>query len=350
MREYREILRKNPGKYYLWEELASIAKDKNLRISALCKAIVMQPKDEFLVNVRLSLADELIEKGLFAEALCELDRYALTCERNSWPKKRAYNELVSRIPEGTQPAKDNSSFYEAHTAAYKEFIYSDIPWTPMAIAAIFSKVGKNGKQEEMAKLISRDGRILTIRVKCLLGISQPKVGLCLDVKLKRKDGWNEAILTRLSEVSLDEIVSEEVGVVDNVNEVKRLFHCVLENDKDVTVYFKDTALRPVVGDVMMVRSYRDVNREGVARYRAIDIRIDNSIRTSLLREFEGMAEVKTGTTRNKYCFIDGVYIPGHLLKGLGEWIQAKGKAIKTKRGWTAVALYSTKTLCRIDHC
>ena len=132
IQEYRNLLIKN-NKFYLWKELSLITNDRELKYSALCKAILSEPKDEFLGEVHLLLANLLIEDEKFDRALNELNQYASTYARNSWPFKSSYFETQQKIPQGTQPLQSNLDFYQEHSSVAEEFVYSDIPWTVMVV-------------------------------------------------------------------------------------------------------------------------------------------------------------------------------------------------------------------------
>ena len=89
LQEYRKLLIKN-NKFYLWKELSLITDNRELKYSALCKAISSEPKDEFLGEVHLLLANLLIEDKEFGRALNEFNQNASTYARNSWSLKSSF--------------------------------------------------------------------------------------------------------------------------------------------------------------------------------------------------------------------------------------------------------------------
>lgn len=222
LQEYRKLLIKN-NKFYLWKELSLITDNRELKYSALCKAISSEPKDEFLGEVHLLLANLLIEDKEFGRALNELNQYASTYARNSWPLKSSFLEAQQKIPQGTQPSESNLDFYQEHSQTAEEFVYSEIPWTTMAVIDIFEKLKENGKKSLRAKLVSSEGKTITINVRQLGCVStKPHLKDCYDIKLS-EDG-KRAALVKPSNHNVKEILKEKIGFVEYYNEEKKLAH------------------------------------------------------------------------------------------------------------------------------
>ena len=86
-----------------------------------------------------------------------------------------------------------------------------------------------------------------------------------------------------------------VGIVDNVNEQKQLFHCVFGTNSDSVIRFASTSIRPVVGDIVVARYVLTKGKDERLRKSVFDIKVDNSRHTPLLREAEGEMMERNGT-------------------------------------------------------
>lgn len=128
--KYKELLLRYPEKFYLWDDLAEIVDDPDLKLALLCGAALTGVNDEFLVNIRLKLAEMLCNRQLYANALGELELYRAAHERKGWPLKRRYFNVANRIPADTEPVQNRLFFLQCKDQA-EEFIFSALPTTPM---------------------------------------------------------------------------------------------------------------------------------------------------------------------------------------------------------------------------
>ena len=65
----------------MWKELAEATDDVELKISALCKAILSEPNDDYLGDVQLALAKTLISTNQKVIAKRELNKFKETYQR-----------------------------------------------------------------------------------------------------------------------------------------------------------------------------------------------------------------------------------------------------------------------------
>jgi len=227
---YRSLLL-NLNRFYVWKELAEATDDIELKMSAYCKAIVSEPKDEFLGDIHLALAKLMIDGGFFREAKRELQTYAETYQNKGWRVKAEFSHLCSMIQNNVTATDSNVLFYNSHMASAEDFVYLDIDWTTMFIADIYAqKVGD--KQEKKTKLVSVDGLSIAIKSKKLTA-SNNYLGKCYDVKIHSKDNRKEIVLIRESVSCIDQLLSPVVCYVDYHNKEKKCYHLVSENQKEL---------------------------------------------------------------------------------------------------------------------
>lgn len=227
---YRALLL-NLNRFYVWKELAEATDDIELKISAYCKAIVSEPKDEFLGDIHLALSKLMIDDGFFPEAKRELQTYSDTYSNNGWRLKDEFFGLSSKIPNDVVLIDSNVSFYNSHMAYAEDFVYSDIDWTTMFIADIY--VQKDGnKQIKKAKLVSVDGLSLAVKYKKLTA-SNNYIGKCYDVKIHLKEDRKEIVLMKESDLCIEKLLSPVICYVDYHNKEKKCYHIVSENQKEL---------------------------------------------------------------------------------------------------------------------
>ncbi len=193
---YRQMLIKEK-QYYLWEELAGIVDDADLHISALCKALTLQKKDEFTGKIHLALAELLIKKEDYAQALYDLNRYSDTYARNQWSVKTDYYALKSHIPAETIPAKRSIAWLREMSQAAEEFVVGQLPSWVMYVQSEFQD--RNGRMQY--KMVSHNGLSLAVPRKMLPASLGSELIELYEVRYVENDGRKKAVSVRLADLS-----------------------------------------------------------------------------------------------------------------------------------------------------
>lgn len=125
MAYYKKMILQSPSKFFLWAQAADLVEEIDTKIGLLCKALTCDVKDEFIGNVRLTLAKLLIRQGLQANAKYELDKYLQTYQNNGWNIKYEIRNLYNQL--SSVEAADNNAIYSKFAVKAEEFIYSSLP-------------------------------------------------------------------------------------------------------------------------------------------------------------------------------------------------------------------------------
>lgn len=150
---YRTVTQMIP-QAYVWQEMADLISDREIKQAVLCKVITMQLDEQFLGDTRLKLAGQLIEDGNYAAAKRELETYYKARQERGWAVRDPYYELAGKIPTATQAPANNQSLYDNKLERLMSFMYPDAPTTVMFYnGKTFNN--KNGKKR--AKLVAPDG-------------------------------------------------------------------------------------------------------------------------------------------------------------------------------------------------
>ncbi len=115
--------------FWVWELMAEIfSDDKDIQFACYCKALSLKTSEDFLVKLRQTFADMLIEKKMYIEAKTEIQKVIATREKHEW-------KVPSQIVQWTEQEwyktasskKDNSDLYSSHIKQAEEILFQDIP-------------------------------------------------------------------------------------------------------------------------------------------------------------------------------------------------------------------------------
>lgn len=138
--------------WYLWKSLGDLL-DKDLKLSCYCKALSMMNKEEYILEIRYSLADMLCQENK-PQAVYELNRYMSTCQQKEWRVKAHAYELL-KLLSGVAPVANPKEFYDLHIKDAEDFVFAEYPSDEFVFTNRF--VNKKGKN--VAKLLCQKKHI-----------------------------------------------------------------------------------------------------------------------------------------------------------------------------------------------
>lgn len=150
--EYKHILRTTP-EWFIWKHLGDISEDKEVRISLYCKAMTMMGKEEYIGELRLSLANLLFDTNK-EQAAYEVEQYMKTYKENGWNIAGDVYLLQNKL-QGITPTAQAKQFYRNHIEKAEEFAYPDIP----VVELTYSGVVTNKAGKEKASLVNKQKKI-----------------------------------------------------------------------------------------------------------------------------------------------------------------------------------------------
>lgn len=115
--------------FWVWELMAEIFSEaKDIQFSCYCKALSLKTPEAYLVKLRQTFAEMLIEKRMYNEAKTEIQLVIATRDANKW---RLPIQIVlwteQEWYDAATPKKSNSDLYTSHTKKAEELLYQDIP-------------------------------------------------------------------------------------------------------------------------------------------------------------------------------------------------------------------------------
>ena len=150
--EYKAILRTTP-EWFIWKHLGDICEDINIRISLYCKAMTIIGKEEYTGELRLSLANLLLESNK-EQAAYEVEHYMKIYKANGWKISGDVYLLQNKLL-GVVPSMQAKQFYRNNIEKAEEFAYSDIPTEELTYSGIVT----NHAGKEWAKLVNKQKKI-----------------------------------------------------------------------------------------------------------------------------------------------------------------------------------------------
>ena len=150
--EYKHILRIAP-EWFIWKHLGDICEDKEVRISLYCKAMTMMGKEEYIGELRLGLANLLLDANK-EQAAYEVEQYMKTYKANGWKIAGDVYLLQNKL-QGITSSAQAKQFYRNNIEKAEAFVYSDIPVEVLT----FSGIVKNHAGKERANLINKRKKI-----------------------------------------------------------------------------------------------------------------------------------------------------------------------------------------------
>lgn len=158
----RKALLFAPGKPFLWSRMAALFpadEDAGKRMALLYKALRAPGPEQFKGRIRLSLAQALMGKEMYHNALWELDKVKGIYEANGWHLPRAYKDAMAKIPAGTI-AENPATIYSRLESMADNEIYDALP--PVKVTKTYHKkpattapASENGKYNRPAAVAWR---------------------------------------------------------------------------------------------------------------------------------------------------------------------------------------------------
>lgn len=214
-----------------WMEFASLIDDPEIQMGALCMALRKEDDEyqNYLLVARLKLAELLINKGMYENALRELNIVAQISLEKGLEMTSEYQELLKRIPEGTIADRENKDFYYPNSRPAQEYIYESLPEKKMLVIDVIAIRFKDGKQVlPMLKLIDSEGTTVLVSPKESGVIKGNNRGLCYNVKMvKRPRRFTKVVLMTLCEdQSPEDLFPVVVGCINGYSQTQFAHHVI----------------------------------------------------------------------------------------------------------------------------
>ena len=279
--------------YWAWGLLGDIVShtDQDVSLGCYCKALSCPADDKFTGKIRLKVAQRMVEGNNWAAAKREIETVVSSKESEGQKIPEAAAEIASQpwFTE-TKAAASNIDFYRSHAPAAEALLFSDLPWLEANIGDKYTVPGGEDKPKRRIFL-------KTSPVPTEVSIAESKIGRKKwrpgdAVRVKGEfDGDQRfkifVIEDRDSESDWD-VFPETIGVVDHVNQEKRVLHFIVDRKIDGIAHLSDLSDTFVEGDAIALRLSKFTSKHGpvyrVHQANATDEQPDKNIKMSFCEE------------------------------------------------------------------
>lgn len=289
---YKKLVLDLGDKAYIWHEFSLCFKmQDDLKIGMLAKAILLERNDDYLGDIRLELAETLIEKGSTENAASELIAYKEHRDKKGWKIPVLYNELWQKCNSDSESVINNSKIYERFVPIAEEFAYNEIEWTEVLLIDTWqSEKGKerfrfsDGKNIDFSVNKRRfniidSGKIGTVykskiykKRKQIEDIGNNPFNLRPSQKVEYED---VPLLMQASDKENWSILPDEYAVVEYINTEKKVVHALTTLSEEV--FFKGNIKDFKLNDFIVGKKFLS-ERKGEKRLDLFNIKkIDKSV-------------------------------------------------------------------------
>lgn len=266
---YKSLLVRMDRTYYLWAELASLLHDNNdIAIGLLLKAKELEKNEDFLGGIHLSLASLLLKEGYVAAATKEMAAYEAHRKEMGWSISDDFYALQAQA----SACEDKGGLVdaEAYIDRAEDFVYDKLDWIDFVITDKWVK-----DKVERCGLTDGNGVCISTQTNRFRALKGAKAGDIIQLKCKKEkeigvgscDGRlkaiiiekNTPIMARKADADAWSILPARYGVVDYVNEEKKVLHIIDSESEQVFHKYKG---KPLPADSFVrFREYSDKRKE-----------------------------------------------------------------------------------------
>lgn len=121
--------------FWVWELMAEIfPNDKEIQFACYCKALSLKTPEDFLVKLRQTFSEMLIERKIYNEAKTEIQKVIAIREKHEW---KLPNQIVQWTEQewykSATAKKNNQDLYSNHIKQAEEILFQDIPEEIVAV-------------------------------------------------------------------------------------------------------------------------------------------------------------------------------------------------------------------------
>ena len=296
---YKSLILEIGDQAYTWHEFSKCVEIDfpKIAIGMLSKAILLQHEEDYLGDIRLELANLLINNNSLNEASVELNLYKKHRELKGWKFPDQYLTLYQKIIDVQVAEKDNVAFYTANCKLAEEYAYQDIKWTELVLVEKWKK----DNIKEKVKFIDGKSIEFSVSQNRFSILKKSEIGQIFDFKLHKKVIEKEInfipLLIQKSNKPVWSILEETNAVIDYINSEKNTIHAITFDNNEV--HFLDDAHIYKTGDFIKGHTFKK-DIKGEIRYELRNI--SKIEKESVLENFPKTLAVVDGVNNEKKLF------------------------------------------------
>lgn len=342
-----EVVKSKVNDYWAWELLGDIQQtiSEDTSLSCYCKALLCSNDINFVSKVKVKLAALLASRNDYSRAKLEIAEVVNYRNKNNQKLPVSIGSITSKEwYESIEPSSSNLQFYKDHAPQAEELLYSDLLWINGILGECFTIGSKSNTSKRIIYIQSSDIPFEVSVPEAKISITEAKHGTGVRIKGEYDNKNRFQIYTvKNRDDSADwDIFNEHIGVVDHVNNSKKVIHFIVNRNIDAVVPFSALEDEFEEGSAIAVRISKYTSKQGT-RYRTLTAQKTNEpIPDSLLKTFEDVVRESNGMG-----FTDkGIFIPPPLVRyfNIKDGDTVSGKAVlnydkkRFEWGWKAISV------------
>ncbi len=337
------------NEYWAWDLLAEILLDidREKAFSCYCKALLCRGEDRFLANVRIKFAELLIEKSMYPEAKYEIDKAIESREKEGW---KITEVLIgyqnSDWYTNTTASQNNQNLYRNNTELAETLLFDSMPWLNAIVGDKFTLPNKPNKPRRkiFIALAGKETPLEMAVPENKYDFKSLSVGEGIKIKgeVDQKNKFQIYLIDKRVIAEKWDIFQEQIGVVDHVNNEKKIAHFIVDRRANGILRFSDFPIKFTIGDTLALRLSTYENDKGV-RYTVLTCReTDEKPISDVVKQFSDSVTVSNGLGfTNNNVFIDRSLIDrnnieeGNFVTGIAVLNYNKKRSMW---GWKAILI------------
>jgi tetratricopeptide (TPR) repeat protein len=344
-----DVAKQKVGDYWAWELLGDIQLhiDQNKALSCYCRALSSNPKEDFIAKLRLKLAELLVAMNKRQEAKYEVEKVIEARTREGWAIPEAVESFKRQDwYEQVTATQTNKSLYNDYSKGAESLLFDNLPWLSGCLGPTFSLPDKPGKKRRKLYLNRANGQppveITLPETKFNFGSLQNGNPIKVKGEFDEHERFNAFQFSKREEGVNWDIFPEFIGVVDHVNQPKRLIHVVINKGVETVIPFDELPQQFEVGQSIAIKISQSTGRNGV-RTRSVECKVTDQVPSNtIFKSFNESTRVSNGLGfTNNDIFIDRPLIEKFNIE---NDVKVVGKALinfnkkRSTWGWKALSI------------
>lgn len=341
------VAKAKPNDYWAWGLLGDIVSrtDGEAALGCYCKALSCPAEDKFTGQIRLKVAQRMLESNHISAAKFEVETVIRVKEGEGQKIPEEATKIAS-LPwfSETRAASSNRDFYKSKLPAAEALLFGSLPWIDACVGEKYAAPGKEDKPKRTIFLRSSSAPMEASIPESKLGRRKVAPGDAIRVKGEFDDNQRFKVFVlegREAESGWD-VFPETIGVVDHVNREKGVLHFIVNREIDGIVRLSELHESFSEGDSIALKLTRYTSKHGpahrVLRAKASDKQPGSNIRKQFcekIRVSNGM-----GFTESD-IFIASLLVSRHQLED-GQGVSGTAVLNFNKKrgnwGWRAISI------------
>jgi tetratricopeptide (TPR) repeat protein len=341
------VVRRKQDQFWAWDVLGGTyaANSPEKQFSCLCRSLLCDAQEEYLVNVRTELAEMLAARGEYSAAKREVELARASRQEKGWPLPDDLKRLMStEWYQSADPADTNQQLYEGEGAGADVVLLDGLPWVDAVLVShqqpSDGRGGRSfiglGTEDTIYERPAKWGRFPMLR-----DLSE---GTPLRVKLDGQGNESTIVAVEDRDAKAWDIFPSRIGVVSHINVEKGVSHVVLGGRAYCLLFHDRLAGVGELAPGTAVEVKLRVDRRHDKLHAVAGTATDESPSADFFTGFSGSIHLV-----REFGFVDDVFVPPNLCGSLAlsegdtvvgnavrEWDKKKGRlawrAVTVKRG------------------